>query len=93
MNSSEQFGPGIREKYLSKADENGFISIGDFATQELRRQSKSVAALLDGEEGTSPESNLGDGLRYTGTSGNYSSMRIHIDDLEAFITRVTTYFD
>jgi hypothetical protein len=82
----------IRERYVSKADKDGYVWIGDFATQELGRQSKNVGALLDGEEGTSPEHNLGDGLRYKGSSGNYSDMSIHIDDLATFIERVKNYF-
>ncbi len=82
----------LAEKYASKVDAEGFLSIGSFATQELKRQSKSVAALLDGEEGTSPEYNLGDGLRYKGSSGNYSDMKIHIEDLDEFVRRVRNHF-
>lgn len=94
MNSQEGFNkiPSIKEKYISKADPEGYLPIGIFATQELSRQSKSIAGLLDGEDGTSPEYNLGEGLRYKGTSGNYSDMKIHIDDLETFIDRVKTHY-
>ncbi len=82
----------IKEKYINKADENGFVRVGDFATQELKRQSQSVASLLDGEEGLSPEYNLGEGIRYLGASGNYSDMKVHIDDLEEFIKRVRNHY-
>ncbi len=68
------------------------MSISEFATQELKRQSKSIAGLIDGEEGTEPDLFLGKGLRYKGSAGNYSDMKIHIDDLEEFIKRVKEYF-
>jgi hypothetical protein len=82
----------IKEKYANKADENGFVWVRDFATQELKRQSQSIASLLDGEEGLSPEYNLGEGIRYTGSSGNYSDMKVHIDDLEEFMERVKNHY-
>ncbi len=82
----------IKEKYLDKIDSDGFLRIGEFANQELKRQSKSVAGLVDGEEGTNPEIFFGRGLRYKGSAGNYPDMKIHIDDLEEFIKRVKEYF-
>ena len=82
----------IKQKLTPKTDKEGFIFIGDFATQELKRQSKSVASFLDGEEGLEPEINFGTGLKFKGTSGNYSDMKIHIDDLEEFIKRVRNYY-
>ena len=82
----------VREKYLSKVDKDGFVYVGDFSTQELRRQSKSVAAFLDGEEGAEPHINLGNGIRFKGSSGNYSDMKVYIDDLEEFIKRVRNYY-
>ena len=84
--------PSLKGKYISKADKDGFLYVGDFATQELQRQGKSIASLLDGDEGTEPEYNLGNGLRYSGSSGNYSDMKIHIDDLETFIERVKEHY-
>lgn len=50
-----------KEKYFSKADQHGYIKTSDLATQELGRQNKSIASLLDGDEGVS-EFNLGKGL-------------------------------
>ena len=82
----------IKDKYKILADENGFISISAFSNKELQRQAKNIASLLDGEEGMSPEYNLGEGLRYSGKSGNYSDMKIHIDDLEEFIARVKKHY-
>lgn len=82
----------LREKFLSKTDKEGFISLGDFSTQELKRQSKSIASFLDGDEGTNPDINLGKGIRFKGTSGNYSDMKVHVDDLEIFIKRVKEYY-
>jgi len=81
----------IKEKYLSKVDENGFLSLSD-AREEFGRQIKSIAALLDGDEGTEPHYNYGAGLKYKGSSGNYPNMRIHIDDLETFIKRVKKHY-
>ena len=82
----------LREKYAAEADDAGFLPVSAFATQELKRQSKSVAALLDGEENTEAESNFGEGLTFQGTSGNYPEMKIHIDDLDEFVRRVKEYF-
>lgn len=82
----------LKEKYKNKIDENGFVRVSDFANQELRRQAKSIASLLDGEEGLSPEYNLGEGVRYVGASGNYDTMKVHIDDLEEFIKRVKNHY-
>lgn len=84
--------PSLKEKYLSKVDKDGFLYIGDFATQELQRQGKNIASLLDGDEGSAPEYNFGEGLKYKGSSGNYSDMKIHIDDLETFIGRVKEHY-
>lgn len=81
----------LQEKYRKKADENGYVFIGEWATQELNRQSKNIATFFDGEEGTNPEINFGDGIRFKGTSGNYD-IRIHIDDLDEFVRRVKNYY-
>ncbi len=93
MNSFEQNSPNesLVEKYRPEADEEGYVFTSAFAVPELGRQNKNVAALLDGEEGTA-EYNLGEGLRYKGGSGNYSEMKIHVDDLDIFIQRVRDYF-
>ncbi len=90
-NRSEKI-ESLKEKYTHKVDKDGFINISDFATSELKRQSKNIASLLDGEEGLSPEYNLGEGLNYKGGSGNYSDMKIHIDDLEIFIKKVREHY-
>lgn len=92
--NSEHFesAPNLKEKYLAQADPEGYLAVAAFATEELNAQSKSVAALLDGEEGTAPEYHLGKGLRYKGASGDYSSMKIHLDDLDEFVGRVQKYY-
>ena len=84
----------LKEKYKDKVDQNGFLSISAFSTTELERQSKSIAAFLDGDEGTNDEINFGRdfGIRYTGNSGNYSSMKIHIDDLDKFVEEIKKYY-
>ena len=92
LESPNQNQLSVREKYLSKVDKDGFVYVGDFAIQELKRQSKSVASFLDGEEGTEPDINLGNGIRFKGSSGNYSDMKVHVDDLEEFIKRVRNYY-
>lgn len=94
MEKPEKFNVSLnlKEKYGSKIDSEGYISVGTFANQELGRQAKNIASLLDGEEGTSPEYNLGSELRFKGSSGNYADMKIHIDDLEAFIKRAKNHY-
>ena len=92
LESPNQNPLSVREKYLSKVDKEGFVYVGDFSTQELKRQSKSVASFLDGEEGMEPNINLGLGIRFKGSSGNYSDMKVHVDDLEEFIKRVRKYY-
>jgi vacuolar-type H+-ATPase subunit C/Vma6 len=82
----------FKNKYRAKADEEGFVSVGDFATVELGRQAKNISSFLDGEEGMNPDANLGEGLNFKGTSGNYSDMKIHIDDLDEFIKRVRNFY-
>lgn len=82
----------FKERYANMADEDGYVRVVAFAITELRRQVKSVAALLDGDEGQNPEYDLGKGLKYKGASGNYGDMMIHIDDLDKFIARVKAYF-
>ncbi len=91
-NQEKTYQSNLKEKYASKLDSNSFIRVGDFANQELGRQAKNIASLLDGEEGMSPDYNFGEGLRYTGKSGNYTDMKIHIDDLPEFIARVKKHY-
>lgn len=81
----------LQDKYISQADEEGYIFTSAFSVPELRRQNKSVAALLDGDEGTG-DYNLGDGIRFKGKSGNYPDMKIHIDDLDEFVKRVRKHY-
>ena len=82
--------PSLKEKYLSKIDKDGYLPLADTRI-EFNRQIKSIAAFLDGDEGHG-DYNYGDGIRYKGSSGNYSDMKIHIDDLEVFIERVKKHY-
>jgi hypothetical protein len=89
--NQEQFikQPAIKEQYLSKVDSDGFLRLGEISRSEFDgRQVKNIASLLDGSEGV----NLGEGLRYSGNSGDYSDMKIHIDDLEYFIEKVKKFY-
>jgi len=91
MNNQEQFikKSTIKEQYLSKVDSEGYLRLGDISRSEFGgRQVKNIASLLDGSEGI----NLGEGLKYKGNSGNYSDMKIHIDDLESFLERVKEFY-
>lgn len=88
--NQEQIKPlTIKEKYVSRIDEEGYLRLGDISRAEFGgRQIKNIASLLDGSEGI----NLGEGLKYKGDSGNYADMKIDIDDLEVFIEKVKEYF-
>jgi archaellum component FlaC len=81
----------LKNKYASQADEDGYIFTATFATQELRRQNKSIASFLDNDEGTG-DYDLGKDIRFKGSSGNYSEMKIHIDDLDEFVKRVKEHY-
>ena len=79
----------IKEQYISKVDSEGYLRLGEISRNEFGgRQIKNMASLLDGSEGV----NLGEGLNYKGDSGNYSEMKIHIDDLESFIEKVKSFY-
>ena len=90
MNQEQFFKkPEIKEQYLLKVDSDGFLRLAEISRNEFGgRQIKNIASLLDGSEGV----NLGEGLRYNGNSGNYSDMKIHIDDLESFIEKVKEFY-
>ena len=80
--------PILKEKYLSKIDGDGYLKLSDCRSEFEGRQIKNIASLLDGSENI----NLGEGLRCKGDSGNYPDMKIHIDDLESFISRIRNYY-
>ena len=82
----------IREKYQSVADEEGYVSVSEFCWSELGKQSKTIASFLDGDEGLSPSYDLGQNIDFTGSSGHYDRMRVHINDLETFIERVKKHY-
>ena len=83
----------LQEILREKADNEGFIFLGDIPRNIFGgRQIKSIAAFLDGEEGLSPDINLGKDINFKGKSGNYSGMKVHIDNVEEFIERVKKYY-
>lgn len=89
MNIQEGPALPIRAKYLLKADARGFVRLGDINRMDFGgKQVKNIASLLDGSEGV----NLGEGLRYEGNSGNYTDMKINIDDLESFVEKIKEYY-
>jgi len=82
--------PTLKEKYLSRVDSEGYLRLGEISRSEFGgRQIQYIARLLDGSEGA----NLGEGLRYKGNSGNYSDMKINIDDLESFLEKVKMHYN
>jgi hypothetical protein len=94
MQNQEQF-PNkqeLKDKYLSKIDKDGYLDLTNARSEFGGRQIQYIASFLDGGEGTEPEYNYGKGLRYKGTSGNYSDMKIHIDDLETFVKLVKKHY-
>jgi hypothetical protein len=93
MNEKIPSQESLKDKYMKSADSEGFVPVGAFSNIEIGRQTKSVAAFLDGEEGTNEDINFGTDLNYKGVSGNYTDMKIHIDDLETFIERVKEFYN
>lgn len=88
--NQESFELPVRAKYLMKADVEGYVRLGDIERGDFGyRQVKNIASLLDGSEGV----NLGENLKYKGESGNYTDMKIHIDDIEAFMKKVKEYYE
>lgn len=84
----------LREKYQTMADKYNFLSISAFSITELGRQAKNIASFLDGDGNTNDDTNFGRDLniKYIGDSGNYSDMKIHIDDLDSFVKAVKDYY-
>lgn len=93
----EKFTPP--EKYLGKfeIDSEGFVLLGDIARGLLGRQAQYISSFADGLDGDTP--NLSEGLNFknmlntrTGeATGNFHEYRIHKDDIEEFVKRVTEY--
>lgn len=84
----------MREKY--KADEEGFVELGDIAHGELNRQTQYVSRLIDKLDSEYP--NLGESLRFKNVfregkgTGDYHSYMIHKDDIEEFVKRAKEYY-
>ena len=77
----------ISEKY--EADEDGFVRFGDVASGELRQQAQYASRYIDGKMEEYP--NLGGGLRFKGDPSDYHTIRIHKDDIEEFVRKVTEH--
>lgn len=89
MNQEQLKTPTLKEKYISKTDGEGYVRLGEISRSDFNeRQIKNIASFLDGSEGV----NLGENIRYEGNSGNYTDMKIHIDDLEDFVRRIKEYY-
>lgn len=84
----------LKEKYKHLANSEEYIPVTAFATAELNRQAKNIAAFLDGDSGENPDTNFGElyGIRYKGNSGNYTDCKIHIDDLDKFVSCINEYY-
>lgn len=84
------------EKYTSgekfnryESDLEGYVSFPAIATGELRQQAQYASRYVDGVIEDYP--NLGEGLRFKGDPSDYHSLRIHKDDVQEFVQRVTLY--
>lgn len=69
-------------------DHEAFVPLGDVARGRLGEQCQYIAPLVAGT-GRLPA--LGEGLRVRGTVADYHSMRIHRDDVEEFVSRVSAH--
>lgn len=77
------------EGKLFNVDENGYVHFGDIALDLLRQQSQYASRYVDGKIEGYP--NLGNDLRFQGSSSDYHELKIHKDDIEEFIRRVREY--
>lgn len=62
-----------------------YIDFGDYCRKEIGIQCQYGSFYLRGIAGYP---NLGEGLRYSGNSGDYHSIRIHKDDAPIFKKRL-----
>ena len=80
----------LRERYRPDAD--GFVNFGDIAMGELRQQTQYASRYVYGSIEGYP--NLGDGLRfkeYEEGRSNYHALKIHVEDVPAFVKRYQEY--
>jgi hypothetical protein len=69
-------------------DADGYVRLGDVAVGILHGQSQYISRYAGGRHG-SPD--LGDGLRFKGSPADYHAMRIHGEDVPAFVERVLAH--
>ena len=72
-----------------KSDEEGFVNFGEIAHGIFNQQSQYASRYIDGAIPGWP--NLGEGLRFKGSTEDYHFVRIHKDDIEEFIRRKRDY--
>ncbi len=65
-----------------------YVDFGDVARDKIGEQCQYVAHYVDGRHG---KPNLGAGLRIVGDPADYHGLKIHADDVDEFVNRVTTY--
>jgi hypothetical protein len=70
-------------------DDEGFVNFGEIAHQIFGQQTQSASRYIDGVIPGWP--NLGEDLRFKGSTENYHFVRIHKDDIEEFIRRKRDY--
>lgn len=71
-------------------DGEGFVPFGPVARSRLGEQCQYASRAIDGRLDGYPK--LGEGLRFKNLgSGNYHNIRIHADDVEAFVSRYKAY--
>jgi len=62
-----------------------YVPFGDVARDQCGMQCQYCSRYV---HGTGDYPNLGEGLRFIGTSADYHSIKIHKDDVVAFVSRV-----
>jgi hypothetical protein len=67
---------------------NDYVDFGDVARDMLNEQCQYISEYVDGRHGRPA---LGDGLRIVGDPCDYHGLKIHKDDVEEFVSRVTAY--
>jgi hypothetical protein len=67
-------------------DAEGFVQFGDVSRYRLGQQCQYGSRYVDGS--IPGCANLGEGLRFRGSTNDYHSLRIHIDDVDEFVSRV-----
>lgn len=70
-------------------DEEGYVFFGDVSDNLLNQQSQYASRYAWGAFGEYP--NLGEGLRFKGDFDDYHFLKIHKDDIQTFVDKVTKH--